>query len=43
MSWDKLITLSIAVVGIAAAFAFVALSASGNHGQQPFDSITYKI
>jgi hypothetical protein len=40
MSRDKLISLSIAVVAIAAVFAFVLLSASGNGGPQPFDSIS---
>jgi hypothetical protein len=39
MSRDKLIALSIAVVAIAAVFAFVALSASGNDGPQPFDGM----
>jgi hypothetical protein len=40
MSRDKLIVLSISVVvATAAVFAFVASSASGNGGPQPFDDV----
>jgi hypothetical protein len=41
MKNDKLIALSIAAVvsAVAAVFAFIALSASGNGGPQPFDGM----